>query len=679
MSRKKKTHGRGEIRALVAPDTLDIEARTVDLVWSTGARVMRGDYYEELSMDPTAVRMSRLLDGAPLLDSHDASSLSSIIGVVESASVADGRGVATVRFARDAHSDVVLAKISDGIIRGVSVGYMIHGIDTIMPGDDMYPDNVAERLPIYRVIDWEPYEISIVPVGADPGAGVRGIISVDLDDDEENKMSVKKKRAVDDSAQLESDVEDSVGDAVAVALADERSRVSSIRDAARSLGLDGDMVERAISSGQSVDEFRAAAIVEYGKKSSPLNPASGTMIEGGDDERDKWRSGAASWILHRCGQADLIRRAAAKTVGSRLQVSADALSVGDPAEFRGLSLLDLARASLERDGVNTRRMSRMDIAGAALASGQRGYGYNTTSDFPVFLENVMHKTLLANYAVTPDTWTQFCSIGSVSDFRPHIRIRRGSFARLNRVNEHGEFKNLQIPDGEKQSVSISTYGNMIALSRQAIVNDDIGAFVGLAEALGRAARRSIEADVYAALAENGGLGPELSDGLPVFDPAHANIGTGSVISVAGIEADRVLMAAQTDPSGNEILDLRPAVLLVPSGIGGQARVINGAEYDVDLQGATGRNKFQQPNVVRGLYSTIVDTARMTGTRRYSFADPSIAPTLEVDFLDGQQTPYLELQDGWTIDGVTWKVRLDYGVNAVDYRGCVTNEGVEAAS
>ena len=133
---------------------------------------------------------------------------------------------------------------------------------------------------------------------------------------------------------------------------------------------------------------------------------------------------------------------------------------------------------------------------------------------------------------------------------------------------------------------------------------------------------------------------------------------------------RVVMASQTDIGGDEFLDLRPAVLLVPLGLGGQARVINSAEYDPDTSG-----KLQRPNMVNGLFSDIVDTPRLTGTRRYLFADPNEAACIEVVFLDGNQEPYLELETGFTVDGSSWKVRLDYGVGAVDFRGAVTNTGV----
>ncbi len=112
------------------------------------------------------------------------------------------------------------------------------------------------------------------------------------------------------------------------------------------------------------------------------------------------------------------------------------------------------------------------------------------------------------------------------------------------------------------------------------------------------------------------------------------------------------------------------------GLGGLARTINEAQFDTDSLGASPdlQNKFMQPNRVVGLFNTIVDTPRLSGTRRYLFADPQVAPVLEVAFLDGQQEPFLELQNSWRVDGSEWKVRLDYGVSGIDFRGAVTDAG-----
>lgn len=398
--------------------------------------------------------------------------------------------------------------------------------------------------------------------------------------------------------------------------------------------------------GLTIEAIQARLLAEMGKGAEPANPQNAfPKIETVSDEGDKRKDAVVASILARAGVA--------QDAAARAALSSN--------PYRGDRLLDTARASLQRAGVSVSGMTPMEVVAAAFTQG--------TSDFPVLLENAMHKTLQASYATAALTWNRFCATGSVSDFRAHNRYRTGSFGSLDAVNELGEFVNKSIPDGEKASITAGTKGNIINLSRTAIINDDLGAFVGLSNMLGRAAARTVEADVYALLALNGGLGPAMADGKSLFHADHGNIGTAAAISMAAIDADRVTMAMQKDVSGNDYLDLRPSVLLVPIGLGGTARSINDAQYDPDTA-----NKLQKPNIVNGLFRDIVDTPRMTGTRRYLFADPSEAPVLEVAFLDGNQNPYLELQNGFDVDGARYKVRLDYGVGAIDFRGAVTNAG-----
>jgi hypothetical protein len=181
-----------------------------------------------------------------------------------------------------------------------------------------------------------------------------------------------------------------------------------------------------------------------------------------------------------------------------------------------------------------------------------------------------------------------------------------------------------------------------------------------------AAARTVEADAIAILTANAVL---VQDGVALFHATHANLGTAAVSSVASWDEARSLMAKQTGVGGNDYLDLRPAVWLGPTSLGGAARVVNDAQYDPDTV-----NKLQRPNSVRGLVREVIDTPRLAGTAWYLLADKDICPTVEVAFLDGVQTPYLELQNGFTVDGAQWKVRLDYGVAAADFRGAVKNAG-----
>lgn len=412
---------------------------------------------------------------------------------------------------------------------------------------------------------------------------------------------------------------------------------------AKADGVQAMLVDILGDSSVSPDAASKRLLAHLGKDATPAVPQGAhPRVETLVDETDKRREAVALALMARAG------------------IQRDPAAAANP--YRGHKLLDLARASLQRAGIRTDGMGQMEIVAAAFTQG--------TSDFPVLLENTMNKTLQAAYATAQDTWSRFCATGSVTDFRAHPRYRVGSLANLDVVNELAEFKNRTIPDGEKSSITATTKGNIINLSRTAVVNDDLGAFVGLAGMLGRAARRTIEADVYALLGLNSNNGPTMSDSVAMFHANHGNLAaSGAVPSVTTIDAARAAMAAQKDVSGNDYLDMRPAVGLFTLAQGGNARVINGAVYDPDTS-----NKLQRPNMVAGLLRDVIDSPRVPGTSWYLFADPMQAPAIEVAFLDGVQEPYLELQNGFDVDGARYKVRLDYGVAGIDWRPAYRNPG-----
>lgn len=665
------------MRAEVAPASIDEKNRTVDVVWTTGERVLRGwwdQYYEELDMSPGAVRMGRLQSGkAPLLNAHQSYDLSDQIGVVQknSARLEGAVGVATVRFARDPESETIFQKVADGIIGNLSIGYRIHKLEKVEANEG--------QIPVMRATDWEPYEISFVPVGADAGAMVRaearserGTPNPCVFIEERKQMAITKP--VDKPAATETEVtkSDDGAQRAAAAAADERARILAIQSAARSLKIPPEAVARYIADGTSADKVRELELVEFERRSFIELKSHEPIIQIGDSEKEKRERAMEAWLIQRAGMSEIVR-AHAKKIGQPFDA--------EPGEFRGMRLLELAREFVEAGGAKTRGMSDLDMVGRAftmpsqgmLASTQKraavGVGAASSSDFPILLQNVLHKVLLAAYGTVPDTWSQFCITGSVMDFRPHNRYRMGTFGGLSTVNEGAEFPNKPIGDGTVNPISAQTKGNIIAITRQAIINDDMDAFSRLAGMFGRAARLSIELDVYALLAQNSGNGPTMSDGNALFSSAHGNLTTGAALGSAALDLDRQALAKQTDISGNEILDLRPAVLLLGIGQGAVARQIIQSQYDYDVTG-----KFQIANRVLGLVGNIIDSPRIATTRRYLFAEPGIAPTIEVAFLQGQQSPYMESQLGWRIDATEWKIRLDYGVAAVDWKGAVSNVG-----
>lgn len=452
-------------------------------------------------------------------------------------------------------------------------------------------------------------------------------------------------------AQIRSVTETTSPDAAAV----EQARVLGIQSAVRLAKLGENFATDMIKRGLTIDHAREAIFAKLADEQRSTDPEK-PSITFGEDTRDKWLRGAANWLLVRSGLAALV----AKHEGTDVRTV-------DPGEFRGLSLIDLARESLVRAGVSVRGMDRMTLAGQAMSF--RSANYQTQSDFATLLENTMHKVLRASYGITPDTWSKFCGIGTAADFRTQNWYRTGALTVLEDMNDHGEFKSKNIPDGEKATFSVGTKGNVIGITRQVIVNDDMGFVMRLTEMLGRAGKLTIEKAVYAQLTANSGLGPTQSNSQPLFHSSRSNINTtAAAITVASIEADRAVMAQQLDPNGQDYLDLQPAVLVVPSAKRGDALTINDAQFD------PADSKFQKPNTVRGLFREVVATPRLSGTRRYLFADPAYAPVFMVSFLEGQREPVLETQDGWRFDGVEMKARLDFGVDVVDYRGAVTNAG-----
>lgn len=444
---------------------------------------------------------------------------------------------------------------------------------------------------------------------------------------------------------------------------DEEKRCAEIRRMSGRAKLDG-MAETLIADKTvTVAQAQAAlfdALATKQEAEQGKQAGSHVRVEGGADAAEKFAKGAEAWLIRR-SEARVAKAVAAHAAASGKPADLD------PGEFRGMTLMDIARASLEASGQRVSGFDKRRIVSQAFTMRPQGAIVQGTGDFPTLLENVMHKVMQAAYGTTPDTWREFCNVGTLTDFRPHNRYRTGSFGVLDLVLENGEYKQKAIPDGEKATISGLTKGNIYALSRQAIINDDMNALTGVAASAGRAAKLSIEVDIYALLALNAGLGPTMPDGLTLFHASHNNLGTTGAPSVTTFDEVNQLIGKQRDVTGNEVLDLRPSIWVGPRSYGMTARIVNEAQFDPSVS-----NKFQLPNGVRGIFSRIVDTSRLTSTRWYAFSDPASAPTLEVAFLDGVQEPFLDNETGWNVDGVEWKVRLDYGYAAIDYRGAVTN-------
>lgn len=657
-----------QTRAAVEPSTFDADKGTVEVVFTTGARGKRssfwdGPYYEELEVSESAVDMSRLNNGAPVLDAHSSYACSNVIGVVERAWLAGSEGRALLRLSDREEVKPIRADIAAGILRHISVGYSIQKLEKVEEVDD---------IPVYRATRWTPAEVSFVPMGFDDHATVRG---AEKNDFYEVEIATKER----DMDQPETPVAPaapvapvaqpapSIAGENRAALEEaakltERQRCTDIRSVVTRSKLGSDLADKLIADGASVDEARKVVLNKLADADEKVRTDNHVRVEVGDDEHVKFQRGAVGALIQRAGFANMVRSAQkSETSGGML------LDVAlESGEMRGWRLEDFARASLELRGVKLKPVSPDRLFEEALSVRS---GMATTSDFSVLLETAMHKVLLASYAVAPETWREFCAVRNVPDFRPANMYRTGMFGVLDKLNQAGEYKNKPIPDGEKASITAEGYGNIIAITRRALVDDDLGAFMNLAATFGASAQATIEAAVYAMIAQNSGLGPTQGDGQPFFHANRKNVGAAAQISVDSLDADAVVLASQKDPANNRTLNLQPAILLVPRSIKGAANVLNDAQFDPSVS-----NKFQVPNKVNGMFRKVVSTTELTGTRRYSLADPSIAPAFAVAFIDGVETPSMETKAGWRVDGTEIKVSLEFGTAAVDFRGGVTNAG-----
>jgi phage head maturation protease len=527
-------------QATILPKTLNDEARTVDVVWTTGAAVLRGyftQYWEKLSLDTKAVRLKRLNNGAPLLNAHNDYDACCVVGVVESGTaVLDGkRGIATVRFAKaedDPAADAIYRKVKDGILQNISVGYQTYEMTKVSEGG-------ADKIPIFEATDWEPFELSVVPMGADDGAGFRAasterhacvfintrkhqertIMDDDTDGGTDNETGGGGRGGEPAAAATRSALNQRIENAKQLAAAreaaaedarvNERTRQLGIRRIASDANLGSQWADDIIESDCTVEQARAAAFESMVRSEPGIEPY--VRVTAGDDARDKFVRGATAWLIERSGHANTI--AEAKKV-QRLAHHFVGVAT-DPGEFRGMRMTDLARFALELRGRAPKGLHGEALIRAALQT--RGdQGFNTTSDFSVLLETAVNKIFVGQYALAPVTWPMWCGRKSVQDFRTSTFYRPGTFGVLDSLTESGEIKHKNIPDGEKRTITPGTKANIIGITRRALANDDLGAFQNLASGLGLAAALTVESDAFAMVTANSGLGLSY-DANPLFD------------------------------------------------------------------------------------------------------------------------------------------------------------------
>lgn len=413
----------------------------------------------------------------------------------------------------------------------------------------------------------------------------------------------------------------------------ERTRASEINALCRDFEVDP---TEHIKSGATVDQVRTAILEKMKTEKAPL--ITGTQVKIGAAEEDKIRAAASDGIVLRGGRS--------------IEKPADGAR-----EFRGMSLRNIAIDCLVRSGLaNAHRMNDDDLFRAALSP---------DSQFASILSDSVNKSMATAYKAAQPTFQAWTGRGSNSDFKAAKHYQISEAGELVEMTQSGEFKFDEMSDSEV-SKAIATFGRKFGLTRQALINDDIGALTRIPEAYVRAAIRGINKLVYKMLGSN----PTIYDGKSLFNAEHKNLGTPGAISTNTLSEARASMRKQKNLRGLETLNIGPSFLITPAALETEAQKLLVSLSDPNS------NNSGVANVFRNSLTLVVDAELddYSEDGYYLAASPADVDTIEVTYLNGDDMPKLESRVGFDFLGIEWRIFIDYGVNILDFRGLYKNSG-----
>jgi HK97 family phage prohead protease len=402
---------------------------------------------------------------------------------------------------------------------------------------------------------------------------------------------------------------------------------AQVRAIANSAGLTAQWADEQIDSDADLTAVRAAAFEAMRVRSTPIR----VQTPANDHSQEMTRRADA-----------LLARATGAT------------PVDHAREFMGDSLKDHARAALAANGISFSGMDDDQLFRAAAHS---------TSDFPNLLTSTANRALAQSYQAATSPLKGLARQRLHRDFRPMTKVRLGGMPSLEKVAENGEIKAVSRSEA-KESFALDTYGSIFSLTRQALINDDLGAFGEFATTAGRAAADT-EADILTALLI---ANPAMDDGVVLFHADHGNIYGGGVanghdINAVSLSAARLSMRRQVGLNGKPI-NVVPKYLLVSPERETEAEQMLAA---LNATTTTDQNPFAEK-------LTLAVDPRLPAEAWYVFADPALVPVLEYAYLSSAQGPQIASREGFDVLGMEFRVVLDFGAGVADFRGAYKNPG-----
>jgi hypothetical protein len=663
---QQRNQNREHLSAAISPSTMNAENRTVDVVFFTSPDIQRYDWLKGdeyiLRFKSAGADLSLLNNGAPVLDNHESfGGAADQKGVIDKAWQESSDFMATLRFSKRPEVDGLWRDIQDKIVQKFSMGV------NLLAKSELPLEK--GKLRVVEVTKWQPFEISTAPLPADNNTRT---LAEEAEPDVTRATNPNpKKEALNMPEVIETTGEGARNDEVKqppVVVADdqlnaahrtgataEQGRITGIIRIAKVCNLELSFAEKHIRENTSLETFRTLAIDAQAAKIALGVPDIRTAhTDVLNDEADTRRRNMAGALLERF---EPNKWTYDERDGFRYHRDGGKSTFDGARSYSACSMLDIAKECLTAVNIRWHSKSRTEIAQLA---------FQSTSDFPSILADVANKSLRAGYEMVPAAYRQIAARRTAADFKQVKELTIDASSRLQLVPESGEFKRGKLVEG-KEVWRLSTYGEIISITRQAIINDDTGAFTRTPQLLGQEVAM-LEADtVYGIITTNGAM----ADGVALFHATHANLqGTGATISVDQLGKDRLLMLKQKS-TGLKPLNVEPRFLVVPAALAQLA-----AQYT-----SSGYVAAQPSNInpLAGRLTPIVESRLdvASATAYYLFADPNTpnGVVLIYAFLEGQEGPYTETRNGFDVDGVEIKIRHDFGAAAIDTRGAVKDPGV----
>lgn len=452
-----------------------------------------------------------------------------------------------------------------------------------------------------------------------------------------------------DSAKMQKEETQAPNDTREAGITAERSRIAEITELCRGFDMDP---QEYIRGGQSIDQVRSAVLDKLRQTKAPVN------VRVTVDEEDKRRDAVADGILLR-----------------------ENIAIQNPApgaaDFRGASLWQIAASCLTKDNGNERDYAMMGPSQLFDELMSRSY-FNPTASFPAIMDNVVNKAYKEGHKTAPVTFDQFTTKGTLRDFKKADNYYlRGSFGEFLEVPEGGELKHTLPVDEKLPQRQLKTYGRQFTMSRQAFINDDMGVVTTMPNQAAKAARTTINTQVYRLLVGN----DVIYDGKALFGKEHKNLlKDGTEVTQAAVQSMILALGGHTklEDGANKAVLIRPAVLVVPLGYKFKMYTL----FNSQTVSASGdvNPLYQYRDSIRVVEDATLNALAGDGAIPwFMVGDQNDTDFIQVDYLNGQEIPNIRRMEKAGQLGYTWDVYGDWGITVLDYMGAVKNPGVKITS